>query len=210
MISMHTPNTPPMPIQQKGYTIVELGIALTIIAVLIVAGLAGVTTVLNNSKANTQIEESGNVLAKLQSTLTSTNSTGMTTAAAVGSGYFTASKVSGNAVTSRFNGSEFVRTNAAELTFSTHGVSAPANVGAIYTITAVPKAVCANIASSLATLANAAWVYDGTPVETDAGAVGNLLTAKNIKAPGETVKGAAVGTNCNAANNVSLAFFLRP
>ena len=35
--------------KQGGYTIIELGIALTIIAVLIVAGLTGVTTVLNNS-----------------------------------------------------------------------------------------------------------------------------------------------------------------
>jgi prepilin-type N-terminal cleavage/methylation domain-containing protein len=48
-----------MPIQQKGYTIVELAIAVTIIGVLIVAGLSGVSSLLVSSKANTQIEESG-------------------------------------------------------------------------------------------------------------------------------------------------------
>ena len=214
MIPMHTPNTPSMPIQQKGYTIVELGIALTIIAVLIVAGLAGVTTVLNNSKANAQIEESGIVLAKLQSLLTSTNASGINTAGAVGAGFFPSSRVSGTGtsatVTSKFNGSEFVASNTAALT-STEGVVAAAGVGAIYTITAVPKAVCANIATSLATLANAAWIYNATPTESAAGASTNLTaTTSQIKTPGGQIQGARVGTQCNLADTVNLAFFLRP
>ena len=197
--------------KQDGYTIIELGIALTIIAVLIVAGLAGVTTVLNNSKANGQIEESGIVLAKLQSTLTTTNASGMTTAAAVGSGFFPSSRVTGNTVTSKFGGSEFVGTSTVELT-SANGVSAVAGVGAIYTITAVPKAVCANIATSLATLANSAWIYSGTSVsESTSTALANLTaTTSQIKAPGAQVLAARVGTQCNLADTVNLAFFLRP
>jgi type II secretory pathway pseudopilin PulG len=196
--------------KQGGYTIIELGIALTIIAVLIVAGLTGVTTVLNNSKANAQIEESGIVLAKLQSTLTSTNSSGMTTTVAVGSSYFPTSRVVGNTVTSKFNGSEFIRSNSTALT-ATEGVVAAIGGGAIYTITGVPRAVCANIASSLATLANAAWIYNATPDEGTAGAVTNLTAATTqIKAPGAQVQAARVGTQCNTAENVTLAFFLRP
>lgn len=200
--------------KQGGYTIVELGIALTIIAVLIVAGLAGVTTVLNNSKANAQIEESGIVLAKLQSLLTSTNASGINTASAVGAGFFPASRVSGTGtsatVLSKFNGSEFVASNSAALT-ATEGVTAAAGVGAIYTISGVPKEVCANIATSLATLANAAWIYNATPAESTAGASTNLTaTTSQIKAPGAQVQGARVGTQCNLANTVSLAFFLRP
>ena len=201
--------------KQGGYTIIELGIALTIIAVLIVAGLAGVTAVLNNSKANSQIEESGVVLAKLQSMLTSTSVSGMTTAGAVGAGYFPASRVSGSgsttAVASRFTGSEFVASNSAALTTGTNGVAALANVGAIYTITGVPKAVCANIASSLATLANAAWIHTTATAEGTAGAVGGFTASTSqIKAPGGQVLGAKVGTQCNAADTVNLAFFLRP
>ena len=197
--------------KQGGYTIIELGIALTIIAVLIVAGLAGVTTVLNNSKANGQIEESGIVLAKLQSTLTTTNVTGMSTAAAVGSGFFPSSRVTGNTVTSKFGGSEFVGTSTVELT-SAHGVSAVAGVGAIYTITAVPKAVCANIATSLATLANSAWIYSATQTEANHASTTSNFTSgtSQVKAPGAQVLGARVGTQCNLADNVSLAFFLRP
>jgi type II secretory pathway pseudopilin PulG len=211
MISMHTPNTPSMPIQQKGYTIVELGIALTIIAVLIVAGLAGVTTVLNNSKANGQIEESGIVLAKLQSLLTSTNASGINTAGAVGAGFFPASRVSGSTVTSKFGGSEFVGTNTVALT-SAEGVSAVAGLGAIYTITAVPKAVCANIATSLATLANSAWIYSATQTEANHASTTSNFTSgtSQVKAPGAQVQGARVGTQCNLADSVSLAFFLRP
>ena len=201
--------------KQGGYTIIELGIALTIIAVLIVAGLAGVTTVLNNSKANGQIEESGIVLAKLQSTLTSTSASGLTTAIAVGSSYFPTSRVSGTGsnatVANKFNGSEFVSSNTIALT-STEGVVAAANVGAIYTITGVPKAVCANLASSLATLANSAWIYSGTSVsESTSTALANLTaTTSQIKAPGAQVLAARVGTQCNLADTVNLAFFLRP
>jgi type II secretory pathway pseudopilin PulG len=201
--------------KQGGYTIIELGIALTIIAVLIVAGLAGVTTVLNNSKANAQIEESGIVLAKLQSTLTSTSASGLTTAIAVGSSYFPTSRVSGTGsnatVANKFNGSEFVSSNTIALT-STEGVVAAANVGAIYTITGVPKAVCANLASSLATLANSAWIYSGTSVsESNSTALANLTaTTSQIKAPGAQVLAARVGTQCNLADTVNLAFFLRP
>ena len=201
--------------KQGGYTIIELGIALTIIAVLIVAGLAGVTTVLNNSKANGQIEESGIVLAKLQSTLTTTNASGMSTAVAVGSSYFPTSRVGGSTtaptVTSKFSGSEFVASKSA-LIATTHGVGADAGVGAIYTITGVPKAVCANLASSLATLANSAWIYSGTSVsESTSTALANLTaTTSQIKAPGAQVLAARVGTQCNLADTVNLAFFLRP
>ena len=59
---MQTIPASPQSNTQGGYTIIELSIALTIIAVLIVAGLAGVSTVLNSSKANAQIEDSGIVL----------------------------------------------------------------------------------------------------------------------------------------------------
>jgi type II secretory pathway pseudopilin PulG len=215
MISMHTPNTPSMPIQQKGYTIVELGIALTIIAVLIVAGLAGVTTVLNNSKSNGQIEESGIVLAKLQSLLTSTSASGINTAGAVGAGFFPAARVTGTAaaatVANKFGGSEFVRSNA-DLASGT-GVTAGPGVGAIYTITGVPKAVCANIATSLATLANSAWIYGGTtPTDSNHASTTSNFTSSTsqVKAPGAQVLGARVGTQCNLAENVNLSFFLRP
>jgi prepilin-type N-terminal cleavage/methylation domain-containing protein len=213
---MQNPNLPHPETKQKGYTIIELGIALAIIAVLIVAGLAGVTTVLNNSKSNAQIEESGIVLAKLQSLLTSTSASGINTAGAVGAGFFPAARVTGTGtaatVANKFGGSEFVGSNSAALVGTTEGVVAAANVGAIYTIMSVPKAVCANIATSLATLANSAWIHTTAKDEGTAGAAAGFTTASQIKAPGGQVQGAKVGTQCNSGttDTVNLAFFLRP
>jgi len=208
---MQNPNLPHPETKQKGYTIIELGIALAIIAVLIVAGLAGVTTVLNSSKANAQIEDSGIVLAKLQSILTSTNTSGMTTAAAIGSSLFPASRVSGTTVANKFGGSEFVASNSAALTSSSNGVDLAVNVGAIYVMTSVPKAACADIANSLASLANAAWVHAAAvSSDTDAGSSTNLTTANMVKKPGGTVDGTAVGTRCNATTTPTLAFLMRP
>jgi len=209
---MQTIPASPQTNTQGGYTIIELGIALTIIAVLLVAGLAGVTRVLNSSKANAQIEDSGIVLAKLQSALTSSNVSGITTATGVGSSFFPTARVNNNVVTNKFAGNEFIASNGGEMTVATHGVAALTNVGAIYTITAVPRAVCADIASSLANLANAAWVYNATPTEATAGAIGNLsggAAGSQIKAPGGVVNAVAVGRQCNLAEPLSLAFFLR-
>ena len=208
---MQNPSLPHPETKQKGYTIIELGIALAIIAVLIVAGLAGVTTVLNSSKANAQIEDSGIVLAKLQSILTSTATSGMTTAAAIGSSLFPASRVSGNTVTNKFGGSEFVASNGGDITVG--GTTVGTNTGALYVITSVPRAACADIANSVGSLANAAWVFTpGTAITTDglAGANTNLTPANLVKSPGGTVLGAAVGTQCNTGTAPTMAFLLRP
>ena len=101
---MQTIPASPQTNTQGGYTIVELSIALTIIAVLIVAGLTGVNSLLLSSKANTQIEDSGRALAKLQAILTSTSVSGVTTASANGMGLFPASRVAANVVTTAMGG----------------------------------------------------------------------------------------------------------
>jgi prepilin-type N-terminal cleavage/methylation domain-containing protein len=58
--------------KQGGYTIVELAIALTIIAILIVSGIVGITSVLRSNKANAQLEASGLTLTRLQAALCGT------------------------------------------------------------------------------------------------------------------------------------------
>jgi prepilin-type N-terminal cleavage/methylation domain-containing protein len=210
---MQNPSLPLPETKQKGYTIIELGIALAIIAVLIVAGLAGVTTVLNSSKANAQIEDSGIVLAKLQSILSSTSTSSMTTAAGIGSSLFPSSRVNAaaTAVTNKFGGSEFVASNSAALSQGTHGAVLAEKVGVIYVMTSVPKTACADIANSLASLASAAWIHAASvSSDTDAASNTNLTTANLVKSPGGTVDGAAVGTRCNATPTPTLAFLMRP
>ena len=202
--------------KQGGYTIVELSIALTIIAILIVAGLTGVNSLLLSSKANSQIEDSGRALAKLQAILTSTQVAGVTTASANGMGLFPTSRITGTGATTKVTtvmgaGEEFVRSNSgAALTGTTNGIDLALNTGAVYTLTGIPKAVCADIASSLASISAAAYVYTATVNEDASGANTNLTVANSIKAAGGNVQGVAIGTQCNAANTVNMSFVLRP
>jgi len=191
--------------KQKGYTIIELGIALAIIAVLIVAGLAGVTSVLNSSKANSQIEDSGKLLARLQTFVSTTASTpSLTTAVSVGLSMFPISRVAANKVTNVFGGGEFVSTNANS---TTHNV--PTNTGAIYTLASVPKAVCADVAVSLSNLADSSYISTATAPATDQDSIlGATLTT--IKSSGGTINLATLGTACNSANAVNMQFVLKP
>jgi type II secretory pathway pseudopilin PulG len=80
--------------RQGGYTIVELGIALTIVAVLIISGLVGVNAVLASTKANDQISASGQTIARLQNIVsTSADLTGLDTQRAIGLSVFPRNRV---------------------------------------------------------------------------------------------------------------------
>jgi hypothetical protein len=93
-----------------------------------------------------------------------------------------------------------------------HGIAIDANTAAIYTLTNIPRGVCSDIASSLASISAAAYVYNPTTAVTEANAdaITNLTVANQIKAPGGNVQGAAMGTQCNTAPLVSMSFVLRP
>ena len=67
------------PVTQKGYTLVELAIAVAILAVLIVAGLTGVQSILTSGKVNDQIK----VAAKLSSKISSLYSSNVSGTAAL-------------------------------------------------------------------------------------------------------------------------------
>ena len=193
--------------RQGGYTIVELGIALTIVAVLIIAGLAGVTSVLNTSKANDQISASGQVIAKLQSFVTNTRATdGLNTASGIGMGLFPPQRLNTarTAVANVFAGAEFVETNGFAIAATATTQAIPVNTSVIYTLTNVPRAVCADIAITLANLSDTAWV-------------GNLIVGAPGAAPAVPVKTsgvatdiATVGTQCNTGDLVGMSFLLRP
>lgn len=199
------PNVPEhMPAQQKGYTIVELAIALTIISVLIVAGLAGVSSVLTSSKANAQIEDSGRAMSKLQSILSSSSVSGIDTNSGVGMGLFPSSRVAGTTpnqtVANTFGGSEFLASNNSPVD------GAATNTAAIYTITSIPKAVCADIATSLAPLSSSAYVAATNATA----ALKTVNAAEIVKTSGGVADAAAIGTKCNANALGTVYFFLKP
>ncbi len=190
--------------QQGGYTIVELSIALTIIAILIVSGLVAVNSVLTSGKANSQIEDAGRGLAKLQSFVT-VGTSSITTSGAIGMGLFPSGRVSGTTITNQFGGREFVEANASTL----DGVDAAK--GAIYSLTNIPKQICTDIAASLAPLAYSVWV--STAISGTATATFNTpptTALDKVKTSGAAVDAAAIGRQCNGADAVGMSFLVKP
>ena len=192
--------------KQGGYTIVELSIALTIIAILIVSGIVGITSVLRSNKANTQLEDSGRTLTRLQAYVSTTASTpGLSTAGGIGLGLFPSTRVFATSVFNAFGASgtasEFVSTNKNN---TNHNVTT--NTGAIYTLTAIPTQVCADIAVGLANLADSIWVGDTiTSATLDEVAVGNV-----VKASGAALNLSNLGARCASGTTVGMSFVVRP
>jgi type II secretory pathway pseudopilin PulG len=199
--------------RQGGYTIVELGIALTIIAVLIIAGLAGVTAVLDSTKSNDQIASGGQTIAKLQNKV-STSSTlqNLTTTEAIGLSLFPNSRVNAarTAVTGVFSGgSEFITTNPALI--AGLGADIPANRAGMYVIHNIPRAVCSDVALALAPLADSAWVIATPATQAQIQTIPGTTRANNIiKTNGGAVSPVEVSTSCAAQALSSLQLLLRP
>jgi len=194
---MNTLEIEKIPNQQKGFTIVELSIVLTIIAVLVVAGLTGINTLITSNKAVTQIEDSTRTITKLQN-FVSTGSSNVTTAAAKGMGLFPAGRLTAGGVSSVFGGGEHVVANFDTL----DGVGA--KLGAVYTISGLPKQVCADVGSALATLAYSAWSSTGFSGET------NNPSANQFKSKGGAINTAVLGTGCSGDANNGLSFLISP
>ena len=134
---------------QKGYTLIELGIAIAIVAVLIVGGLAGVQAITTSGKISDQTK----TLGRLQSTI-SKNYQNTVLAAAnnqaqlVTLGAWDARSVNAaGVVTSAFGTVEAIAPNGVAIG------SMLVNQGFVYTIAGVPQAACTDLAQSLAPLA---------------------------------------------------------
>jgi len=199
--------------RQGGYTIIELGIALTIVAVLIISGLAGVTAVLNSTRANDQIASAGQTIAKLQRVVsTSADLTGLTAQRAIGLSLFPNNRVNGarDRVIGVFSGgSEEVATNAAPI--NGLGAAIPANRAGLYVIHNIPREVCTDVALALAPLADSAWVI-ATPANQQTPINAAQPVANNIRTNGAAVAPVVVSTQCNVANQLlsSLVLLIRP
>ena len=158
MIEIQTTAVKP---KQGGYTLVELAIAIAILAVLTVAGLSGVQSIMNSSKVSEQVK----VFGRLQTRITA-NYLGGSTATATQSevanlGGWDGSRVNAaGVVTSAFGTTETLVTNAAVIG------TLPMNRGFTYTIQNVPQAACPELAQGLAPMAYALWINTAITVPT--------------------------------------------
>ena len=185
--------------KQGGYTLVELAIAVAILAVLIVAGLTGVQSILTSGKVNEQIKTVAKLGSKVSANYSSLSTSGVTLATVANLGGWDTSKVStSNGVTSvrsAFNSGEFIITNAAAVS----GMAA--NAGFLYTISGVPREACPDLANGIGSL-----VY-GIAVQAAAATVAvstypSASTAQ-LKTPGTAnIDPANLATGC-ATNAIS-------
>jgi len=190
---------------QGGYTLVELAIAVAILAVLIVAGLSGVQNIMTSSKVNDQIKTVARLSSKVSATFATTSTSGITTANMAGLGGWDTSKVSSNgAVTSSFATSEFVATNPAAIT------DLPLNAGLIYTISKVPTGACADLATGISNVIYALKIQSAAA--TAAAQTSWLATsAIEVKAPGAAINNISLATACAlSTSSVDFIIALKP
>ena len=194
--------------KQGGYTLVELAIAVAILAVLIVAGLTGVQSILTSGKVNDQIKTVAKLGAKVSANYSSLTTSGVTLATVANLGAWDTSKVSGSgtttAVRSAFNSGEFITFNATAIS----GLSA--NSGFIYTIAGVPREACPDLANGIGSL-----VY-GIAVQTAAAAPAGVSTypggsAAQLKSPGTAnIDPTTLATGCAQFTTSDFIIALKP
>ena len=199
-----------IPAQQKGYTLVELAIAVAILAVLIVAGLTGVQSILTSGKVNEQIKVAAKLNAKISSLYSSNVSGTQALTVANGTkevanlGGWDAGRVSSTGtVTSAFGTTETVQTN----TFVISDVGT--NKGVVYNITSVPKDGCADLANGLNGLVHSMVVVAASSAAPTTEAIWKGTTA--VKTPGNSsLATSTLATQCALANTLDFWILLKP
>ena len=211
---MHTPNTPSMPIQQKGYTLVELAIAVAILAVLIVAGLTGVQSILTSGKVNDQIKATAKLGSKISQNFSSTSTSGVSslTVAQLGgwdTGKYTVTGTGAAAtavIRSSFGSTETLQANTTALSGMAIGT------GFVYTIQNIPSTGCPDLANGLNSLVYGIGIVTANSITASDTAWTNASgTTALVKSPGATaLVPATVATACAQANTLDFVMLIKP
>ena len=188
----------PIRSSQRGYSLVELSIALAIIAVIVVGGLMGTRQILLSNNINNQLKDSAQVLTKITRQYQKQNvTTGATVATLAPLGTWPAER------TTNTNGVWTVRGvigGTSELVFSNTALlgSLPANQGLIYVLRNVPSAACADIVNGLDPLAFAIYAGAAATADPTTGATPTTTAVKVADAQAVNMANLAVG--CSNAN----------
>lgn len=195
---------------QAGYSLVELSVALAIIAVILIGALMGTRQVMLSNSLNNQVRDSAALISKVQRHYTKQSNTASATTHVLGRlGVWPAERatVTATATTVRgvFNGSsEFIFSNSAAMG------SLPANGGFIYTLRNVPNEACGDLISAFDSLAFA--IYAG-PSPAAAPTDGSTPTTTNVKAADSTAVDMALQAQAcvpgGSSNGVDVAVVFR-
>lgn len=182
---------------QRGYSLIELSIALAILSVVIVAALLGVQRILDNNNANNVIKQVPYAHAgMITATATTTNSfTGLTTEQLARFGNFPPSSIAAGAgdaavISNPFGGNYVAGANAAAVG------TVPIGQGYFFSISGAPASMCTTLVSGLAPIAHSVWVgASAGAVKRTAAPPAAFINAKNGPADGITL--AELNTACN-------------
>ena len=199
--------------KQGGYTLVELAIAIAILSVLIIAGLSGVQSILVSGKVNDQIKTVAKLGAKVSS-FYANGTSGVTAAELARNGGWDSSKYSitgtGTAATATIN-SSFGTTET--ITSNTAAIGdIAANTAFIYTIKAVPKSACADLANGLSGLVYAIYISanNATTTATANWVAGSTNTSLVKEKAGTNLITANLASSCDAGSTLDFQIALKP
>lgn len=201
--------------KQAGYSLVELSVALAIVAVILVGGLMGTRQILLTNNVNNQLKDSAQVIAKItrqfQNALTTSGATNenlvplsywpqerfTNTQAKSGTDTIVKTEVRGVIAGTK----EHIFSNSAEI--GKLGV----NSGFVYYFEDVPSAACADLVSGLDNMAYA--IYAGSA--SSAMPTGAKPGSNAVKAPdAATISPTELGKGCSSVNPlVDIAAIIR-
>ncbi len=184
---------------QRGYSLIELSIAMAILSVIIVGSLTGVQRILANNRTNNVLQ----FIPRLNATLISGTLGGnggalITTNLATSLGAFEPNIVNGvgaaQTVRNEYGGRYAVISNVAAVG------AAAANGGYFVYISGVPNNVCPILANGLAALTDGMWIglAGQLPLPGAAANAGQATPAdaQRVQIPGGAFNVANVGTQC--------------
>ena len=191
---------------QKGYSLIELSVALSIVAVVIVAGLVGARQVLLSNSVNSQIRESNQTIAKLRKALArQTDTAGLTGSNAGLLGVWPNDRSSCTTGESPVCTNRSVFNQAFEHAFTNpvaHGNNLPINGGVMYVLWHVPNQACTDLVNGLDASAYALYAGVSTAAQPTAGTVPAGFAT--VKAPdASTVSVANLAAGCANSSGYS-------
>jgi prepilin-type N-terminal cleavage/methylation domain-containing protein len=197
--------------RQAGYTLVELSITVSIIALLIVGSITGVQGLLQANKANRTLSQTTVATANISRLSSATGANNLTLGQLINLGAWDTSAIRKTTVApitttvvSPFGGIIQVAPNDAI------GTVFAANTGYMYRISGVPEPVCASLATSFYTTAPGIWINTSTAAGDKVGAIGPEGNA--YRYPGKLDRLDYLQTRCAAGTGenglVEIALFI--
>jgi hypothetical protein len=179
---------------------------LSIVAVVIVAGLAGARQVLLSNSVNSQIRESNQTISKLRKVLSrQTDTAGLTGSASGQLGVWPNDRSSCTTATPAVCTNRSVFNQAFEHAFTNtaaHGNNLPINGGVMYVLWRVPNQACTDLVNGLDASAYALYAGVSTAAQPTAGTVPAGFTT--VKAPDtNTVSVANLAAGCANSSGFS-------